>query len=78
MVAITPSVGFDIRQQLDFPPKGRAACPACTQDDKTPQKKVHTGLDGYPAPLTLQPASVEMERLCKASEPAPALSFGRV
>jgi hypothetical protein len=38
MLAMTHSVGFDIRQQLDFDPKGRAACPACTQGGKTSRK----------------------------------------
>jgi hypothetical protein len=44
-------------------------------------KVIHTGLEGYPAPLALRPqplASMGMKRLYKASKSAPAFSSGRV
>jgi Protein of unknown function (DUF3987) len=49
MSVTTPSVGFDIRQQIDFDSHGRAACPACIQDGKLKQKNLSVDLDtgGY-------------------------------
>jgi Protein of unknown function (DUF3987) len=49
MSVTTPSVGFDIRQQIDFDSHGRAACPTCVQDGKLKQKNLSVDLDtgGY-------------------------------
>jgi hypothetical protein len=49
MSLATPSVRFDIRQQIDFDSNGRAACPTCVQDGKLKQKNLSVDLDtgGY-------------------------------